>query len=91
LRERRKEFSQAVAHQAYSLEKSLNSSISLLPPACAFAMHNRKSLRRRKSRLNWSGDLQRGDVAIMSMTKSLNVLAVCAAFAFVAAIVIGAV
>lgn len=28
-------------------------------------------------------------MAIMSMTKSLNVLAVCAAFAFVAAIVVG--
>jgi hypothetical protein len=33
----------------------------------------------------------REDVAIMSMTKSLNVLAVCAAFAFVAAIVVGVV
>jgi hypothetical protein len=30
-------------------------------------------------------------MAIMTMTKSLNVLVVCAAFAFVAAIVVGAV
>jgi hypothetical protein len=33
--------------------------------------------------------VDREDVAIMSMTKSLNVLVVCAAFAFVAAIVVG--